>query len=114
LNFIIYFNYGIFQGAEKIAELLERAKEVIPPSEFKNTPLAMKATAGLRLLPVEKAEGLLEEVRHDSEKYHRQMTFFIFFHLSSYFASPSYYFSPLLSTSHVLLFLHFVRVDILI
>ncbi|XP_021913733.1 ectonucleoside triphosphate diphosphohydrolase 5 isoform X1 [Zootermopsis nevadensis] len=51
------------KGAEKIAELLERAKEVIPPSELKNTPLAMKATAGLRLLAVEKAEGLLEEVR---------------------------------------------------
>lgn len=51
------------KGAEKIAELLERAKEVIPLSEYKNTPLTMKATAGLRLLPVDKAEGLLEEVR---------------------------------------------------
>ncbi|XP_069684351.1 ectonucleoside triphosphate diphosphohydrolase 5 isoform X2 [Periplaneta americana] len=51
------------QGAKKIEELLERAKEVIPSSELKNAPLAMKATAGLRLLPVEKAEGLLEEVR---------------------------------------------------
>lgn len=51
------------KGAETIAELLEKAKEVIPPSELKNTPLAMKATAGLRLLPVKKAEGLLEEVR---------------------------------------------------
>jgi len=51
------------KGAEKIAELLERAMEVIPPTEYKNTPLAMKATAGLRLLPADKAEGLLEEVR---------------------------------------------------
>ena len=54
----------MFQGAEKIAELLDRAKQVIPPTEYKNTPLAMKATAGLRLLPDDKAEGLLEEVSY--------------------------------------------------
>jgi len=38
--------------------------EVIPPKEYKNTPLAMKATAGLRLLPGDKADGLLEEVSY--------------------------------------------------
>ncbi|KAJ9596472.1 hypothetical protein L9F63_012511, partial [Diploptera punctata] len=51
------------QGADKIAELLNRAKEVIPAAELHNTPLAMKATAGLRLLPAQKAEALLDEVR---------------------------------------------------
>jgi len=60
-------DFNIFQGAEKIAELLERAMEVIPLTEYKNTPLAMKATAGLRLLPVYKAEGLLEEVSYKEQ-----------------------------------------------
>jgi ectonucleoside triphosphate diphosphohydrolase 5/6 len=74
LHCVILFNDDTFQGAEKIAELLERAKEVIPLSELKNTPLAMKATAGLRLLPVEKAEGLLEEVSYAVEQCSIQMT----------------------------------------
>lgn len=34
----------------------------MPKKYWKHTPLAMRATAGLRLLPTEKADGLLNEV----------------------------------------------------
>ncbi|XP_063229353.1 ectonucleoside triphosphate diphosphohydrolase 5 isoform X2 [Bacillus rossius redtenbacheri] len=51
------------KGAEKLQELLDRAKEVIPHSDWGRTPLAMKATAGLRLLPDHQADSLLDEVR---------------------------------------------------
>ncbi|KAM4607173.1 ectonucleoside triphosphate diphosphohydrolase 6 [Polymixia lowei] len=46
-----------------ILELLEVAKASIPPSLWNNTPLVLKATAGLRLLPGEKATYLLDRVR---------------------------------------------------
>ncbi|KAG8227954.1 hypothetical protein J437_LFUL008761, partial [Ladona fulva] len=51
------------KGAETIVELLNKAKEEIPPAAWKDTPLTIKATAGLRLLPSHKAENLLNEVR---------------------------------------------------
>lgn len=50
-------------GAKQMLSLLERAKDVVPPTERGATPLAMKATAGLRLLPRDKADQLIEEVR---------------------------------------------------
>lgn len=34
----------------------------MPEKFWKHTPLAMRATAGLRLLPTEKADALLNEV----------------------------------------------------
>jgi ectonucleoside triphosphate diphosphohydrolase 5/6 len=34
----------------------------VPKEYWKSTPLAMRATAGLRLLPTAKADGLLNEV----------------------------------------------------
>ncbi|XP_075233466.1 ectonucleoside triphosphate diphosphohydrolase 5-like isoform X2 [Lycorma delicatula] len=49
-------------GAKKIEELLEKAKDFIPEMEWSNSPLALRATAGLRLLPAEKASALLDEV----------------------------------------------------
>jgi ectonucleoside triphosphate diphosphohydrolase 5/6 len=49
------------QGAKQLLGLLERAKDVVPASERGITPLALKATAGLRLLPREKADILIEE-----------------------------------------------------
>ncbi|XP_067011798.2 ectonucleoside triphosphate diphosphohydrolase 5 isoform X2 [Anabrus simplex] len=52
------------KGAESLQELLNRAKAVIPEPEWSKTPLAMKATAGLRLLPEAKAEALLREVKN--------------------------------------------------
>lgn len=52
----------LFQGAESIDQLLAKAKNFVPERYWKSTPLAMRATAGLRLLPTEKADGLLNEV----------------------------------------------------
>lgn len=65
----MYFKIKInlFQGAHKLEELLDKAKEFIPENAWSKTPLAMRATAGLRLLPAEQAEALLHEVRVDSK-----------------------------------------------
>lgn len=52
----------MIQGAESIDQLLAKARNFVPEKYWKNTPLALRATAGLRLLPVEKADGLLNEV----------------------------------------------------
>ncbi|XP_037638084.1 ectonucleoside triphosphate diphosphohydrolase 6 [Sebastes umbrosus] len=46
-----------------ITELLEVAKSSIPSSMWTITPVVLKATAGLRLLPGEKAKHLLDTVR---------------------------------------------------
>ncbi|XP_025410531.1 ectonucleoside triphosphate diphosphohydrolase 5 [Sipha flava] len=51
------------KGAESIDQLLAKAKHFVPKEYWKSTPLAMRATAGLRLLPTAKADGLLNEVR---------------------------------------------------
>ncbi|XP_040476884.1 ectonucleoside triphosphate diphosphohydrolase 6 isoform X1 [Ursus maritimus] len=46
-----------------IQELLDVAKQDIPFDFWKATPLVLKATAGLRLLPGEKAQKLLQKVK---------------------------------------------------
>ncbi|RZC36765.1 ectonucleoside triphosphate diphosphohydrolase 5, partial [Asbolus verrucosus] len=51
------------KGVATIANLLEEAKREIPEKYWNKTPLILKATAGLRLLPQEKAENLLNSVR---------------------------------------------------
>ncbi|KAM9803769.1 LOW QUALITY PROTEIN: ectonucleoside triphosphate diphosphohydrolase 6 [Neosynchiropus ocellatus] len=51
------------QCAEGVEQLLEVAKVSVPPSQWNVTPVALKATAGLRLLPGDKAAGLLDTVR---------------------------------------------------
>jgi len=43
--------------------LLDEAKAFIPKEQWSSTPLVLKATAGLRLLPQSKAENLLNAVR---------------------------------------------------
>ncbi|XP_011335310.1 ectonucleoside triphosphate diphosphohydrolase 5 isoform X2 [Ooceraea biroi] len=50
-------------AAKSLTTLLNKAKTVIPQSEWSRTLLTMKATAGLRLLPEHKANGILEECR---------------------------------------------------
>lgn len=50
------------KGADSIKQLLDKAKIVVPPHLWHQTPLVLKATAGLRLLPAEKANLILEEV----------------------------------------------------
>lgn len=44
-------------------ELLEVAKTSVPQSLWSVTPLVLKATAGLRLLPGQLADKLLDKVR---------------------------------------------------
>uniref|UniRef100_A0A669F8Y7 nucleoside diphosphate phosphatase n=1 Tax=Oreochromis niloticus TaxID=8128 RepID=A0A669F8Y7_ORENI len=51
------------QQVGRIVELLEVAKSSVPPSYWTSTPVVLKATAGLRLLPGEKADQLLDRVR---------------------------------------------------
>lgn len=46
-----------------LEKLLNKAREVIPPSKCSKTPLSLKATAGLRLLPGHEANDLLDECR---------------------------------------------------
>ena len=42
--------------------MLDKCRDIIPEASWKETPIALKATAGLRLLPQEKADALLLEV----------------------------------------------------
>ncbi|XP_010623914.1 ectonucleoside triphosphate diphosphohydrolase 6 isoform X1 [Fukomys damarensis] len=51
------------KSAQGIQELLDVAKKEIPFDFWKATPLVLKATAGLRLLPGEKAQKLLQKVK---------------------------------------------------
>ncbi|KAM9339432.1 ectonucleoside triphosphate diphosphohydrolase 5 [Symphorus nematophorus] len=44
--------------------LLKVAKKTVPRLEWKRTPVVLRATAGLRLLPPEKAQALLDQVQH--------------------------------------------------
>lgn len=46
-----------------ISKLLEKAKEEIPQKYWAHTPLVLRATAGLRLLPAQKAENLLNAIK---------------------------------------------------
>ncbi|XP_064131753.1 ectonucleoside triphosphate diphosphohydrolase 6 isoform X1 [Loxodonta africana] len=50
------------KSTQGIQELLDVAKQEIPFDFWKVTPLVLKATAGLRLLPEEKAQKLLQKV----------------------------------------------------
>ncbi|XP_075420298.1 ectonucleoside triphosphate diphosphohydrolase 6 isoform X2 [Tenrec ecaudatus] len=53
----------IEKSTQGIQELLDVAKQEIPFDFWKVTPLVLKATAGLRLLPGEKAQKLLKKVK---------------------------------------------------
>lgn len=50
------------KAKESVGGLLDKAKEIIPEESWPHTPLALKATAGLRLLPEEEAEAILDKV----------------------------------------------------
>lgn len=50
-----------------IVALLEVAKSSVPMSMWNATPVVLKATAGLRLLPGEKAKHLLDKVRQHED-----------------------------------------------
>ncbi|XP_066528767.1 ectonucleoside triphosphate diphosphohydrolase 6 [Hoplias malabaricus] len=51
------------KSKDGILQLLDVAKESVPAALWGSTPLALKATAGLRLLPGEKASHLLDKVK---------------------------------------------------
>ncbi|XP_034190450.1 nucleoside diphosphate phosphatase ENTPD5 isoform X2 [Osmia lignaria lignaria] len=50
-------------AAKSLIVLLDKVRSVIPRSEWQHTPLTMRATAGLRLLPGHKAQEILQECR---------------------------------------------------
>lgn len=52
------------KAAASISTLIDKAKNEIPKQYWGKTPLILRATAGLRLLPPEKAENLLNAVRN--------------------------------------------------
>ncbi|XP_077477134.1 ectonucleoside triphosphate diphosphohydrolase 5 [Stigmatopora argus] len=52
------------EGGNTVRQLLKIAKKTVPEEEWERTPVVLKATAGLRLLPEDKAKALLNEVRH--------------------------------------------------
>ncbi|KAF9431587.1 Guanosine-diphosphatase, partial [Entomortierella beljakovae] len=54
-------------AAQSLDKLLDSALKNIPTFLHSSTPIAMKATAGLRLLGEEKSEKILEAVRHRLE-----------------------------------------------
>nr|CCD12701.1 unnamed protein product [Trypanosoma congolense IL3000] len=65
-----HFARGDPGGAGKsIRKLMETALNAVPASHYQCTRVALKATAGLRLLPLEKSEGVLREVERTLRKY---------------------------------------------
>uniref|UniRef100_A0A3B5R2M3 nucleoside diphosphate phosphatase n=1 Tax=Xiphophorus maculatus TaxID=8083 RepID=A0A3B5R2M3_XIPMA len=57
-----YADYPETAG-ETVRMLLKVAKKTVPRLDWKRTPLVLRATAGLRLLPAAKAQALLDQVQ---------------------------------------------------
>ncbi|XP_060773767.1 ectonucleoside triphosphate diphosphohydrolase 5 [Neoarius graeffei] len=51
------------KAGDSVRQLLEAAKSTVPHAEWNRTPVMLKATAGLRMLPPAKAHALLQEVQ---------------------------------------------------
>lgn len=51
------------KGADQISQLLDEARKFIPQEYWTSTPLALKATAGLRLLGASQSEEILNAIR---------------------------------------------------
>lgn len=50
-------------GAETVGKLVEQAKARVPRSEWRDTPVTLLATAGLRMLPQNQSEAIIGRVR---------------------------------------------------
>lgn len=50
------------KGADTIVQLIRKAEFLTPPEKRRNTPIIVRATAGLRLLPADKAQQLILSV----------------------------------------------------
>lgn len=50
-------------------DLIEYAEKIIPKENWEDTPIFVLATAGMRLLPTRKQEGLLSQICHDIQKH---------------------------------------------
>ncbi|KAH9851768.1 nucleoside phosphatase family-domain-containing protein [Lenzites betulinus] len=62
------YRYSPAAAAESLDELLDEAVRVVPESLRKCTPVAVKATAGLRLLGETESTAILAAVRHRIEE----------------------------------------------
>lgn len=51
------------KAAQTVRTMLKVAKNAVPRLEWKRTPVLLRATAGLRLLPAGKAQALLHQVQ---------------------------------------------------
>ncbi|XP_047466640.1 ectonucleoside triphosphate diphosphohydrolase 5 [Mugil cephalus] len=51
------------EAANTIRQLLKIAKKTVPEEEWRRTPVVLRATAGLRMLPTDKAIAILKEVK---------------------------------------------------
>lgn len=51
------------KAGHTVRMLLKVAKKTVPRLEWKRTPVVLRATAGLRLLPAEKAQALVDQVK---------------------------------------------------
>ncbi|XP_077367391.1 ectonucleoside triphosphate diphosphohydrolase 5 [Festucalex cinctus] len=51
-------------AAHSVRTLLKVARSTVPPLQWKNTPVMLRATAGLRLMSPDKAQALLSQVQH--------------------------------------------------
>uniref|UniRef100_A0A8C5EJK5 nucleoside diphosphate phosphatase n=1 Tax=Gouania willdenowi TaxID=441366 RepID=A0A8C5EJK5_GOUWI len=56
------------EGGNTVRQLLKIAKKTVPEEDWPRTPVVLKATAGLRLLPEDKAHTLLKEVQEVFEE----------------------------------------------
>ena len=54
--------FGFIKGVYSVSGLLRKALDVIPKSKWKSTPVSLRATAGLRLLPENVAHNIIKEV----------------------------------------------------
>lgn len=57
------------KAAASIIPLLDKAVDLVPSEKWNNTPVILKATAGLRLLPSDAADNILIEVKQLLQKY---------------------------------------------